>query len=233
MRKVRTVGIVVLLGLYTPGYSRAGFQWLEDWQVSPVSGPGSFGSAQADQATGSGSSAFTYRTDAAGRNSDVVSRIDFTRTFLLSGSPGGWVIDLEGTVSGSVGGLHAEGTLGLITAIVNQGQSVNLFAEDGGGGRTFPVNLSKGLAYSLADGVYTVSGTFTAGTVVPPPPFQGSLNLAGAAGGFTAGLTATPVPEAGSLVLLAIGAAGVAAAARSRACRSPSPAEGLRGSPLA
>ena len=145
-------------------------------------------------------------------NRDVGSQIMFSRTFLLLGSPAGWNVDLEGTVMGQVGGLHAEGTLSLLAMILNQGQAINLFTENGGGGQVFPVKLSTALDYSLLDGLYEVAGTFTAGTILAPSPFQGSINVASATGDFTTELTATPVPEAGSLSLLIIGATGVATA---------------------
>lgn len=170
-------------------------------------------------------------------DSSAVARVEFERSFRLFGSPHGWLVGLQGVLTGSLfivtdPGMEGEATIfGRATIFDNNGNLVG-FDKNGNfvglsidvaktreveGLTPFVLDLSEDAAF-LDDGNYLIKGFLQAsatGALPPrgqsPPVIAQSLFFNG---GWEVSISATPVPEPSTPLL--IGAALVVMAAMRR-----------------
>lgn len=212
MKTAKLAGLLMLvsLGVPTPTLGNPEFQWLGNWQFTTSGTEAAwFDSVEADSASGGAAASINVPLGFIG--STPYGEVGFSRVFSLAGSTGGWEVGVDGSLDGTAGGLHGRGEAEMVAGISGEGPPLVLLASGGGGGNMVPISDAGSLVYTLGNGVYAVTGTFTARTIIAPPDFQGDLNFAEVTAVFSLGLVATAVPEPSSILLLSAGALGLAA----------------------
>ena len=232
MRILRIAVFTAVIACSTPGY--AGFIWLDnDWDVTldmnadkgTSSKRRAFGaSATMDgQILDTGADIAVARaealasTDVTGAgNSSFIARVDFDRSFQVSGSPAGWNITLQEVLSGSLATLDPQMfsfASVRATAFIN-GTDVNDMPVDGPSlvfdemnnnnvpDILFPVlNQTR----TLPDGKYTITGSLMTKGLVFLDPLAGSAQSKFFDGGLAVSLVASPIPEPPSWLLVLTG----------------------------
>lgn len=221
MKLIKLAFMISALEFCVSDSCRGDFQWLGDWQYTPsVAGTTTSGPPSDGAGTGSADVSLFYNAANSSPPASLNSGMTFGRSFRLSGSPGGWEVELMSGISGFDAGIHGLGKSELSVGIVGQ-PSIDLSFS--GGGVSSPFSDSRSRTYFLADGHYSVSGTLTETASLAPLPLRGQFATGEANGNFTVTLTANAVPEPTSIALLACGAIVVGVMAYRRAIRGHDP----------
>jgi hypothetical protein len=172
----------------------------------------------------------------------AIAKVEFERSFQLSGSPAGWLVGLQGVLTGRLfivtdPGMHAEvNVFGRASIFDNNGNPVGLSVDvtetrDTEGMTAFTLDLFRETAF-LDDGNYTIKGSLEANAVgelvlgSPPPVLAQSQFFNG---GWEVSISATPVPEPSTLLLVGPSLVVVATMGRKRLFKK---AAGIRGTSM-
>lgn len=209
MRFYRCVGVALAFLVTVAADARAGFQWTGDWQVAN-SGltAGVTPTFSTDPASTAPNLTASFTVDLQGDPNPAPGGLGlvgfggtttFSRSFSLSGSSDGWLLQIGEVVSGggflfrAAGNLHAN----VNVSGVGSSSSVDLTLLQSSGNSSTEILLP-------GDGSYVLTGRFyVGGTVASSALSVGSIhatyyNSAGI-------ISVTAVPEPSSLALAAIG----------------------------
>lgn len=190
---------------YVPGKATAGFEWIGWWHETSVGQAIYFiGSDQPDGVVGMGAR-IEVEGGFLGINPPMdltfVSSIELSRPFSLSGSPGGWRIDLNWlTLESSRFTIHMNSSMPSSMHVKDLIDPAHIVDPSWS-----PSNRS----IFLPDGDYQFQVS-TAGVLsfpVPPPGFTFEIHTGHLRYEFRASLTATAVPEPASVAILCQGLA--------------------------
>lgn len=190
-----------------PGSAIAGFEWVGWWHETSV-GQATFfiGSDQPDGVVGVGA---RIEVDGGflGSNPPLdlsfISSIELSRPFSLSGSPGGWRIDLDWlTLESSRFTIHMNSSMPSsmnVSDLIDPAHIVD------------PSWSPSNRSIFLPDGEYQfkVSTSGELSFPVPPPGFTFDIHTGHLRYEFRASLTATAVPEPSTIALISQGLAAV------------------------
>ena len=155
MRRFAIAAMAATIGLSAPRSGRADFQWVGDWQYGTSSvGKTTTGSPSADSASGSAEASVGYNSSIdPSPPPPQTAGVGFQREFSITGSPGGWQIDLNADFSGTNSGLHGMGQSTFSAYVL--GASGELFSSHGGGGGGTGSGFSEmpSISYLLPDGI--------------------------------------------------------------------------------
>ena len=156
-------------------------------------------------------------------NSKASAKVEFQRSFVLSGSPAGWAVTLEGLISGDLL-LNDPNNIGFARVLakadlLDDGGIVVLSLrvseqreDDGGTGFFDPLSDTA----VLDNGTYQIKGSLdaTAVATIGQPPVMASSRFF--FGGWAVGIEATAIPEPSTLLGLGSGLVMLAGIGRNR-----------------
>ena len=172
-------------------------------------------------------------------DSFAAASVDFERFFRLSGSPNGWLVGLQGVLTGSLfivtdpGMLGEANIIGKADIFDNNGNPAGLSVgitktRQALGLTAFTLDLSRDSAV-LDDGNYSIKGRLKAAAVSDLPPRGQSPPVIAQSlffnGGWEVSISATPVPEPSTPLLIGAALAVMAATRRKNALK-PDPSQG-------
>ncbi len=229
MMIVRVAAFATAFALALPPTAHAGFMWLNTWDVDldMDAGQGIGSKRRAFGATAvndgdvknTGADVAVARAEALASTNDVNmssrwdATVDFERPFKLEGSPGGWLVELKGVLSGRLVNLHPEQDAAIaqmiVFAKVLDKDRNTLFSIDDFLTRNEPAAVDVfhllEAAMRLGNGEYAVSGELYVKALVAPEPLRGDVAVRFFDGGFAVSLLALAIPEPSSLLLVLLG----------------------------